>query len=665
MALALGLAIFVVLAPLADAVISTVPLGCFFHGWRFDGLVKGVRNHVNASSAEECQELCAAVAGCKSFGYSAHWQTCYFGNQFKTPVPAIDKTFVVGPARCKVDGRFDTGMEAGALCSESALPGSGFPGKTAEESEAAWTTGIAPVNLQCWPHYQNGDLAPCKGEEIKVLEDTATGWPGDCLGLSLVQTLGRSCESSCRNNVSCASWQEVKVGAVLECWQGVGYDCYKRRKKTQITKAQRFQRGHSRVLKDLRGWEVTGLTYAFGSEMFGSDIDKAIGACRHTCLSDLRCQLWSYSTGDGCWFEDSRHGAVNYPMTTSDLATGTKASKLVVAGQYLQRLCTIPQDLSMPSTTTFPPVPPPVVPVPTAPVPEAPAHDAVSAPTLPKPTVVKDTKKIPASRFVKDVAGKIFYLDSKTATKNEVKQGCANWRCSVPNTQCVEAIIVKEVFLDEIKAGSDFICEMLPGGKLASEPVVLVPDEPSGRSAESGTAGLDQPGEGKSSNSFWWWLGRGICVLFAILVCISCAALLPWMTDGKYSVPCCGWVTACMPSWTGKGRDFKRLRGVELNKYEQYEQAPTTSYAAGNSYTPTQQTAQQTTYNASYSTAFPQMQTQYQYVPQAQQDPMYDLVTVTAQGLQVTPLGGGNVPQGVPLVDPSLAGSSFASQGFR
>ena len=41
-----------------------------------------------------------------------------------------------------------------------------------------------------------------------------------------------------------------------------------------MLQAKRFMHGHYRVLKDLRGFEVTGLQYAFAGSFF-SDVNEA------------------------------------------------------------------------------------------------------------------------------------------------------------------------------------------------------------------------------------------------------------------------------------------------------------------------------------------------------------------------------------------------------
>ncbi|CAE7765089.1 unnamed protein product [Symbiodinium sp. CCMP2592] len=371
-----------------------VPLGCFLYGWKVAEALSGISNPVNASDAVECQKKCAATDECKSFGFQTSFNACWLGSDIQTPSRALSNGFVAGPAKCVAERRFLSGLEASPACTAS--PSIRFPGRTAGESASTFTSGMVPVPLQCWPHYAaTGKPALCKGSLMQVLEDSATGWPGNCLGLHfLPDETSETCETSCRGNVSCSTFQVVETDAgMLECWQGTGYDCFRDNvqaqnpegallEKEKILAAKRFLRGRYRVLKDLRGFEVTGLQYAFGKEAFGSDVEQAVMMCNHTCLSLVTCQAWRYSTGDGCWFD---RGELVYPPTTDTFMKGTEAAALVVAGAYVQRLCEVPQDLhevvstsaaiaimttpealslsTLPLSTLPPPVLPPVPPV--------------------------------------------------------------------------------------------------------------------------------------------------------------------------------------------------------------------------------------------------------------------------------------------------------------
>eukprot|EP00913_Durusdinium_trenchii_P002000 g1850.t1 len=131
----------------------------------------------------------------------------------ESAVRLLEKTFIAGPAKCTVAGKFSTGLAASPACALS--PNSNFPGGTPLDSASDFASGLVPVPLQCWPHWPTGEPALCKGIQIETLEvtgargflacrahtranlqDTATGWPGTCLGLHQVTIGAEDCESS-------------------------------------------------------------------------------------------------------------------------------------------------------------------------------------------------------------------------------------------------------------------------------------------------------------------------------------------------------------------------------------------------------------------------------------------------------------------------------------
>jgi len=330
---------------------AEVPLGCFLYGWKISDAIWGTPNPVNATDALHCQQICINTPHCETFGFQPAWKDCWLGSKMQVPARSSAVSFVSGPAKCAVAGQFGTGLSASPACALS--PSSDFPGDTALQSASDFADDMVPVPLQCWPHLPNGELALCKGLPVETLEDTATGWPGKCLGLARTDLpMTEDCESSCRGNVSCASFQEVRTeGGLLQCWQGTGYDCFRDDgHRVNVVQAKRFMHGHYRVLKDLRGYEVTGLQYAFAGSFF-SDVNEAVKMCNHTCLSNIGCHAWRFSTGDGCWFDDPLRGSLTYPPSSKDFISNTEAAALVVAGEYIQRLCEVPQDLT--GSTTF------------------------------------------------------------------------------------------------------------------------------------------------------------------------------------------------------------------------------------------------------------------------------------------------------------------------
>lgn len=181
------------------------------------------------------------------------------------------------------------------------------------------------------------ELSPCDGEAPQVLDDTALGWPGSCLGLHRqLLTPGATCESNCVLNVSCPGWQEISVHNASECWQGLGTDCEAFPGSRTIVRAQRLLHGTYRVLRDLRSMYVAGLTFMFDHSAFVGERAKGVMTCNHTCLSLISCQAWTYSTRDGCMIDA---GNLPYPPTAATFDAFASGAVLVVAGEYIQRMC--------------------------------------------------------------------------------------------------------------------------------------------------------------------------------------------------------------------------------------------------------------------------------------------------------------------------------------
>jgi len=180
--------------------------------------------------------------------------------------------------------------------------------------------------LELWPKV-NGEPAPCW--KHSVLEDMANGWPGQCVGLQQSANSQTQCETACSNAPNCAVWQYTSTGcfsgeALQACNQGL----------LQLSGAQRIQHGDVRVLKDLRGWQVTGL------KNIGSMLDGP-HTCRKICYSDLNCEYWLYATMSGCWVQDPVSGKVQYPLTTGPGGASQLGAlaQSVLAGEYIQHIC--------------------------------------------------------------------------------------------------------------------------------------------------------------------------------------------------------------------------------------------------------------------------------------------------------------------------------------
>lgn len=708
----------VYLGLLLDAMgtVKAVPLGCFFYGWKISSPMTGLTNPRNATDALGCQKVCQDTASCKSFGYQPESQDCWLGGEIELPTKAVEPSFTSGPSKCEVTGKFASGMKANSMC--ASLPGPSFPGATANDSSATFPTGVVPVNMQCWPHYPNGELASCSGEPIVTLEDTATGWAGRCLGLHMVAGASTDmCEKSCHGNVSCASWQVVEtVTGLLECWQGVGYDCY-RDSKAKVVRAQRIMRGHYRVLADLRGFEVSGLKYAFGSSVFGPNLSSAVQACNHTCLSYVNCQAWTYSTGAGCLFE---HASMEYPLTQATVSSkDSDTAALVIAGQYVQRLCTEPQDLTLPTTTGLPtlapvilptigplpsvqPLPTPVVPTvaglptPTSTNATQAAADVAgtaaaakatatsvaatavtnAAATAPTTTVVVSavTSVSGASTRSRDfvklgTTGDIFYMEKAgEKTLHQVKNGCGAWSCEdISISECQGAVVVDEAFLDQRPQGEAFVCEMLTMAVSTTSAAV--------QSISSGVASRESPSQNdegsptdadQSSGSWVSWL-IGIVVLLCL--CASCNYGLwyyyipivrryPWL-DGWLPFQ---WGFTTSNTFTKLRDGYTTSRNADVSRDTEAEfplMFPGGSGYGGPGMPPMMPATQEQYRQESGMMHQGQMQ---QTSPGSSgpgmllADQGYDLVTVTPNGLQVTPLGNAPVPQGVPIVNPLATG---------
>jgi len=638
----------------SHALLDTTPLGCFFYGWKISEALTDVTNPANATSALHCQNVCGSTAGCETFGYQPSSQDCWLGGKMGTPQRASD-SFVSGPSQCSVSGSFASGMKASTMC--AALPSLSFPGANAEASAAAWTTGVVPVELQCWPHLPwNGKLANCEGGPVITLEDTATGWPGTCLGLVQTSVASDTCETNCRENVTCASWQTIEDSTgTLQCWQGVGYDCYSNIRQVNVVKAQRYMHGSFRVLMDLKGYEVTGLRYAFGSSVFGANLSEAIRSCNHTCLSDLYCQAWTYSTGDGCWFDNPVSGAMQYPPTTTSFNKETQAAPLVVAGQYIQRLCTVPQDFVAPTTTGLPTAPPVTI-VTAAPITTPTSTSSGGASTLPSLSTTAVTGTLASSHFVKVAGtGQVYYANPVAGSIHELRAGCASWACTEEDAQdCESAVVVSEAFLQDHSLGQDFVCAMLDASYTSST------------SSSQAPVVTDEAEEGSSGTSPWV-----VVIVVLLLLCCCCASCnyglwyyyvpivqrFPWL-DGYLPFQ---WSFGARNSFT-KMREGLGSRSTDLSYDEEFP----LMYPGGSAYAGTG-VPQQQQYQMGVQPQYQQPAVpQGMYSPggmqiQQQQhvDAGYDLVTVTPTGLQVTPLGGSPVPAGVPVVNPS--GASFGS----
>lgn len=176
--------------------------------------------------------------------------------------------------------------------------------------------------------------------ESRVLKDIHDGWPGQCVGLMLVQApTMEKCRVSCLNQPRCPVWQfnpgQIKGG----CWQGQGHHCETRNgyDAVQFSGGQRIQHGSVRVIKQMAGIEVHNLRPI--GKLSNEGQSANIKRCREVCYSDILCQYWQYSQ-DGCQVEDPTYSTVQYPLTLEGGASTTSSyARSVVAGEFIQHYC--------------------------------------------------------------------------------------------------------------------------------------------------------------------------------------------------------------------------------------------------------------------------------------------------------------------------------------
>eukprot|EP00439_Symbiodinium_sp_Y106_P029202 s5189_g3.t1 len=214
------------------------------------------------------------------------------------------------------------------------VPGPEWPAQTQEESNQAWPTGHQPASLAAWS-VKHGMCW-----QSKVLRDMEHGWPGQCVGLLLVQaTTLTTCRNSCLNDPRCSVWQFNPGQMNGGCWQGQGHHCESRNgyNTVQFSGGQRIQHGSIRVMKQMSGIEVHGLRPI--GKLDSDDQSTNIERCRNVCYSDILCQYWQYGE-DGCRVEDPTYSSVQYPLTLEGGASKTSEyARRILAGEYIQHLC--------------------------------------------------------------------------------------------------------------------------------------------------------------------------------------------------------------------------------------------------------------------------------------------------------------------------------------
>jgi len=311
-------------------------LGCYMFLARLpsplpDMPIKGIL------TAEVCQTQCQQLAECVTFGYLGISHECYLSSSLHITIS--NDTFqnggLTGPKFCP---------DPPPMCTAS--PSRKFPGFNADESNSAWPTHQTPPNLQCWPHGDDAYPKLCNAEPVRVLEDSDLGWRGNCQGLkrTSLSSSKLDCAQSCKSNVWCSVWVtqlSLLDNRSVECWQGLGDDCFARHTNAMPLASQRLMHGHFRVLMNVAGLEIRGLvpTDVLDGITQLTLEPVAIQRCNHTCLSLLNCQVWQYSSQDGCRIEHPGVGQFEYPPTRTSWLSDTPYAKTVIAGEYIQRLC--------------------------------------------------------------------------------------------------------------------------------------------------------------------------------------------------------------------------------------------------------------------------------------------------------------------------------------
>lgn len=262
------------------------------------------------------------------------------------PTTSASGGAISGPRDCPGT----TCLKAQPACTE--VPGPGFPGKTAELSAAAWPNKQQPTNAQCWPRDANGFPVHCSPQQVSILEDSASGWAGKCRGLQQVfPPAGQSCEMACLTNVLCSVWQQLNYTNPHQCWHGsFGTTCYDNREGFYPTRSQRVMHGTVRVLFDLTGRHVEGLSRMFGNTIksgtSGRNSGNIVGMeaamhCKLYCYGNLGCEYWLFSNLTGCWVEDKAGGRVSYPFIDDPNVSSTTAAGAndIIAGEMIQHYC--------------------------------------------------------------------------------------------------------------------------------------------------------------------------------------------------------------------------------------------------------------------------------------------------------------------------------------
>lgn len=639
--------------------VSTDPVGCFYYGMKFSPSTNETAHKV--SDMYKCQELCHQTAGCAYFGFRSEWSGCWLAHANATAVG--DPYFVAGPPAC--------GAGAADVCAE--LPSGTFPGATRAESHAAFPSGFQPPYLECWPRDIHGWLAECK--DVKVMDDAPkTTWAAACSDMQLVNLdVGDTCANSCQRSIRCSAYQEVQTMGLTQCYQGIGTKCWTVRPVPGATVVDggRIQHGTYRALKKLDGYQLKGLVRAWGPERFGTDtiaranalsqpaVQSAIKECKAVCLSYVMCEAWQLSLQLGCFYMDPEVRPLEFPLTTKTLRNTSIGAPFFVDGELLQRMCrdAAPGVEEMPSAVDGPeilepidmPPPPPLAPAPPAPTTAAPTTPEPATSTAPpepaaptaETTLPLSTGVLPsgAKRFVSSQWGTLYFEATGTGTKHIVRMGKDGCAVCVPTPpDCAAPLVLDQAYLGSLPTGEDFHCEMLVSGSLdRGMGLTWTTTTVSTTTTLTTTSAIfllvGRAGGGQTGGGGWGW---GWAVL---LLCL---------------IPCC--IFAAVFLVAVKRRNDKRRAKGDFGSEEESEdgdlaQLPLAQYGDYGMPPSPQSLHDPSVYGIMpqpmgipFPNAGPQMgygmppMGQPGYGMPAGQEQQYDLVTVTPNGLEVTPL---------------------------
>jgi len=231
--------------------------GCYYRNARYWSKPTSNSSEVLqvAGNLSECQALCRNSVYCQYFGFKQEDNKCWLVGADAVYVLKWSDGIITGPKVCPA-------VPSG--CSE--LPTAGpFPGADKYESKMAWPSHRVPNKLECWPkNYTGGWFNSCPVQQ--VLEDTALGWPGKCMGLQqVVVPFKETCESFCVKRVTCSVYQVTENKTCYHARLKGGSQCFQRQADPDFVpfESKRIMHGNVRILAQLQGVEIVGLSQAF------------------------------------------------------------------------------------------------------------------------------------------------------------------------------------------------------------------------------------------------------------------------------------------------------------------------------------------------------------------------------------------------------------------